>query len=117
MKKLAIAILIGVTATASSAQTDRRTYNPNQSYSVNQRNYISVMSKAGTPQARPEVPVRYVNPPAGARYGTFYYYGYPRADSYPVYQNSSQHRYYNGSTRSTMRNNPYYESYRTYQRY
>jgi hypothetical protein len=38
--------------------------------------YVSVMSKAGTPQSRPSVPVRYVQLPPGAQGGSDYYYGY-----------------------------------------
>ena len=38
--------------------------------------YVSVMSKAGTPTPRPNVPVRYVGLPAGAGSGYDYYYGY-----------------------------------------
>lgn len=39
------------------------------------QNYISVMSKAGTPTPRPKVPLRNVTPPNGARLGYDYYYG------------------------------------------
>lgn len=39
-------------------------------------NYMSVMSKAGTPTPHPSVPVRTVSLPAGAQTGYDYYYGY-----------------------------------------
>lgn len=57
-------------------------------------NYISVMSKAGTPTPRPSVPVRHVGLPAGAGAGYDYYYGYYRAgyggggSASPSYANS-----------------------------
>lgn len=37
---------------------------------------VSVLSKAGAPTARPNVPVRYVRPPNGANLNYNYYYGW-----------------------------------------
>lgn len=72
--------LVGIALTAllltgaSTAQTVKpSTQIPNGS---EKSGYISVMSKAGTPTPRPQVPNRQVAPPKGAQAGYDYYYGY-----------------------------------------
>lgn len=61
------ALLLAGAAVAQPAQL------PN---STARSSYISVMSKAGTPTPRPQVPNRQVQLPAGAGAGYDYYYGY-----------------------------------------
>lgn len=70
---LKTALILGLVAGSAQAQQL-----PN---STPQSSYISVMSKAGTPTPRPDVPVRYVGLPAGAGAGYDYYYSYPYRNS------------------------------------
>ncbi len=69
-----LAIAASLLTTVSVAQTVKpSTQIPNGS---EKSGYISVMSKAGTPTPRPEVPNRTVALPQGAQAGYDYYYGY-----------------------------------------
>lgn len=86
-KNFLVALLLGAAATAQSAQPAQF---PN---ATAKSNYISVMSKAGTPTPRPVVPNRTVELPAGAQAGYDYYYGYPwrggGGSAAPSYSNES----------------------------
>lgn len=75
-RKFKIAVIAGLLASAATAQsTPRSTQIPN---GTAKSSYVSVMSKAGTPTPRPNVPVRNVKPLNGARTDYNYYYGYGR---------------------------------------
>ena len=95
---LGAALIMAIAAPAASAQTL-----PN---STPQASYLSVMSKAGTPTPRPEVPVRNVSLPAGAAAGYGYYYGY----GYRGYGGSASPSYSDQQAPSTSSTLPGYDT-------
>jgi hypothetical protein len=108
---IAGAALLAISAPNALAQQSSSQYPPGSAAA----NYISVMSKAGTPTPRPAVPVRYVHPPRGAWAGYNYYYRYPYG-----YYNGASYAYpsysYSYTQRSSSRSNSAPPGYETSKR-
>ena len=95
---LGTALILAVAGSSVSAQTL-----PN---STPQASYLSVMSKAGTPTPRPDVPVHNVGLPAGAAAGYDYYYGY----GYRGYSGSASPSYSDQQAPSSSSTLPGYDT-------